>query len=67
MPIHSRSIWHSWQPINFILVLDDFRIKYTGMQHEQYLLELLQQVYDMSINSIGTLYHGITLTLDYTK
>ena len=59
--------WHAWQPITFILIVDDFGIKYTALQHTQYLMESPQQDYNLDIDWSGILFCGITLTWDYTK
>ena len=39
-------LWrHEWRPIQFVLVVDDFGIKYTGWQHAQHLLSTLNKYY----------------------
>ena len=36
-------LWiHEWRPITFTLCVDDFRVKYTGAQHANHLLAILQ-------------------------
>ena len=66
MPIHF-GVMVAWQHITFVLVIDDFGAKSTGLQHAHYLMELLQQDYVLVINWNGTFFCGITLTWDYTK
>jgi hypothetical protein len=39
-------LWkHKRQPINFSLVVDDFRVKYIGKEHAQHLLQTVQKYY----------------------
>ena len=59
--------WHACWLISSVLIVDNFGIKYTGLQHAQYLVESLQQNYVLALNWSGTLFCGITLTWDYTK
>ena len=48
-------------------MVDDFGINYTGLQHLQYLLETLQQFYNLAMYWSGMLFCNITLTWDYDK
>ena len=49
----------------FLLVVDDFGIKYTRLQHATYLLDTLKNYFELSIDWSGTLFCGIALTWDY--
>jgi len=56
---------HTWRPISFTLVVDDFGVKYVGEEHAQHLLKVLQQHYEVSTDWEGAKYIGITLDWDY--
>ena len=49
----------------FILVADDFGIKYTSQKNALYLLKCLRQLYRLIIDWKGKLYIGLTLQCDY--
>jgi hypothetical protein len=49
------------------LVVDDFGVKYVGKEHAEHRITVLQQHYETSIDWMGLLYCGITLTWDYEK
>ena len=36
---------HSWRPISFILVVDDFEVKYVGKEHADHLVRVLKEHY----------------------
>ena len=60
-------LWkHDTPPIQFVLVVDDFGIKFVGKQHADHLLSALKIHYkDVSVNWDGDLYCGITLKWNY--
>ena len=58
---------HTWRPISFTLVMDDFGVKYIGKEHVHHLLQVLRQDYEIEEDWEGTHYLGITLDWDYTK
>ena len=59
-------LWHHmWQPISFLLVVDDFGIKYNGIQHATYPLNILCEHYEISMDWGGTLFCGIHFKCDY--
>jgi hypothetical protein len=61
---------HTWCPISFTLVVDDFGVKYIGKEHVHHLLQVLRQDYKIEKDWEGTryrMYLGITLDWDYTK
>ena len=46
---HTPGIWkHILCPIQFTLLVDDFGIKYIGIQHVQHLLNALKETYEIS-------------------
>ena len=61
-------IWsHKGRPIQFVLIVDDFGIKYVGKQHALHLLKILEQNYEITTNWEGFFFqeytlHGITMT-----
>ena len=66
---HTPGYWrHTWRPIDFTLVVDDFGVGYKNNEHALHLLQTLRQYYEaVSVNWTGTLYCGITLKWDYGK
>jgi hypothetical protein len=52
---------HTWQPIWFTLVVDDFGIKYVGKEHALHLKSALQSYYPLSTDWTGNHYIGIHL------
>ena len=66
---HTPGYWrHTWRPIDFMLVVDDFGVGYENNKHALHLLQTLHQYYKaVSVNWMGTIYCGITLKWDYSK
>jgi hypothetical protein len=61
-------LWrHSWRPIAFTLVVDDFGIKFTGDTHAHHLIKSLKEHYEVTIDWKGELFVGIKLKWDYDK
>ena len=58
---------HKWIPIEFTLVVDDFRVKYIGKQHTNYLIEVLKKHCEISEEWEGSKYYGLALDWDYAK
>ena len=58
---------HTTRPIQFMLTVDDFRVKYVGKEHAHHLISTLRQHYDVEEDWDGTLYCGITLNWNYVK
>ena len=55
-------LWtHIWRPVKFTLVVDDFGVKFTGLQHENHLEKTLEQLYDITCDWEGSKYVGINL------
>ena len=59
-------LWkHVWRPVQFTLVVDDFGIKFTGLQHANHLRKTLEKHYDVTCDWEGSKYVGIDLKWDY--
>ena len=41
-------LMHEWRPIQFMLVEDDFGVKYMGEEHAKHLVEVLEKHYEIS-------------------
>ena len=50
-----------WRPVKFVLVVDDFGIKYEGLKHANHVVEMLKEYYEVSIDWGGTLFFGVTI------
>jgi hypothetical protein len=65
---HSHGLWtHDTRPISFLLVVDDFGVKYVGREHAEHLMTCIRKNYDISSDWNGTAYCGLTLDWDYKK
>jgi hypothetical protein len=64
---HTPGLWsHTFCPICFALVVDDFGVKYGGCEHAEHLLQALCRNYEaVSCNWNGELFCGITLKWNY--
>jgi hypothetical protein len=61
-------LWkHNASDLMFMLVVDDFGIKYTNTADAEHLIATLKQLYAISEYWTGTKYCGLTLAWDYTK
>ena len=59
-------IWrHTWRPIIFCLLVDEFGIEYVGKQHALQLKQALTEHYKITNNWKGYLYSGINLEWNY--
>ncbi len=52
---------HEWHPITFFLVVDNFRVKYTGEEYAQHLLQTVQKYYMCSFEKEGERYCRLTI------
>ena len=51
---HTPGLWkHTWCPITFALVVDDFGIKHVVKEHAQHLLQALQEHCEVSVDWEG--------------
>ena len=61
-------LWkHECQSLQFILVVDDFGVKYVGKEHTLHLKQTLEGNYKVTTEWDGTRYIGITLDWDYKQ
>ena len=59
-------LWrHTWRPIMFCLLVDDFGIEYVGERHALHLKSVLEKHYEITLNWKGDLYSGINLEWNY--
>jgi hypothetical protein len=56
---------HDWRPISFALCVDDFGVKYVGIEHAKHLLQTLNKHYTTSHDWKGERYLGLTIAWDY--
>ena len=56
---------HSWRPISFTLVVNDFGVKYVGKEHADQLVRFLKEKYEISEDWEGKKYIGLTFDWDY--
>eukprot|EP00804_Cyclotella_cryptica_P005330 CCRYP_020410-RA/>CCRYP_020410-RA protein AED:0.19 eAED:0.19 QI:0/-1/0/1/-1/1/1/0/760 len=57
---------HDWRPIAFALCVDDFGVKYVGIEHAKHLLHALNTHYTTSHDWKGDRYLGLTIW-DYPR
>ena len=55
---------HTSRNIAFSLVVDDFGVKYTKREDAEYLIRVLEQEYECSVDWEGKLYLGMTIDID---
>ena len=61
-------LWtHEGRPINFTLCVDNFGVKYTGEQHANHIMAILQEHYTISHNWSGSRYLGMEIDWDHTR
>ena len=59
-------LWkHTTRPIQFILVVDNFRVKYTSRNDANHLIDTLKKHYDVYVDDTGHEYVKINLNWDY--
>jgi hypothetical protein len=64
---HTAGLWkHETRDITFLLVVDDFAIKYTKRTDAEHLLQALQTGYKMSVDWDAERYCGLILKWNYT-
>ena len=60
--VTTPGLWkHTWRPIKFCLIVDDFGIKYVGEKTAHHLRAVLQEHYDISEDWNGTRFAGLDL------
>ena len=61
-------LWrHKWSPIQFLLIVDDFGIKYVGNQHALHLLKILDKNYEITADWEGKKFVVIDLAWNYNE
>lgn len=59
-------LWkHTFRPIYFTLIVDDFGIKFTNIKNTMHLIKTLKKWYEIEVDWTGSRYAGITLKWDY--
>ena len=59
-------LWrHTWRPVQFVLIVDDFGVEYVGKKHADHLLSVLKEHYEMSEDWDGAKFAGIDLEWTY--
>jgi hypothetical protein len=65
---HTPGLWlHKTRPISFMLVVDDFAVKYVGKHHAEHLRSARLRTYELTTDWTATVYSGMTLKWDYDK
>jgi hypothetical protein len=65
---YTPGLWtHTWRPICFLLIVDNFGVKYVGKEHADHLISVLRQNYEVEVDKKGKKYGGIYLEFDYDK
>jgi hypothetical protein len=55
-------LWrHKWRPLQFCLIVDNFGIEYVGIEHFNFLLNLLKKYHDVQCNMAGDKLAGIAI------
>ena len=64
----TEGLWrHVWRPLTFTLVVDDFGVKFVGIEHANHLVKTLKKWYEVTEDWSGSKYVGVTLDWDYNK
>ena len=58
---------HDTYPITFALVVDDFAIKYVGIEHAEHHFTTLKLHYEIAVVMMGTKFCGLTIKWYYTN
>jgi hypothetical protein len=56
---------HKWCPIQFCLIVDDFGVKYVGIEHFNHLLDLLKKFHGVQFSMAGDKFAGINIQWNY--
>ena len=64
----TTGLWrHKWRPIKFVLIVDDFVIKYVRKQHTLYILKILEHNYEITAYREEKKFAGIDLAWYYDE
>ena len=66
---HTPGLWrHTWRPISFCLVVDDFGVKYIRKENANHLIQCLRNHYqEVDIDWKGNRFCGVHLDWDYNQ
>jgi hypothetical protein len=65
---HTPGLWkHIWRPVTFTLVVDDFGVKFVGIEQLKHLIASLKKFYEIELDVTGAKYCGITLEWAYNN
>jgi len=64
---NTGTLKHKWQPTTFVLIVDDFGVKYVGKRHAEHLLTTHQDHYTVTTNWTGSKFADIDVAWDYNK
>ena len=66
---HTLGLWcHTWRPLSFCLIVDDFGVKYISKEHADHLIQCLCNHYqEVDIDWDGKRFCGVHLDWDYDK
>ena len=56
---------HGTHPISFTLIVDDFGVKYMKKEHDDHLIGVLEEFYEVEQDRKGKTHYGIILNWDY--
>jgi hypothetical protein len=63
---HTHGLWkHKTLPVWFSLIVDDFGIKYIGLNNTEHLMASIKKNYDISSDCTGSAYCGLNIDCDY--
>ncbi len=61
-------LWsHKWRQVQFILIVDNFGVKFVGEEHTLQLKQTLKENYKVTLEWDGQRYIGIALDWDYKR
>ena len=61
-------LWkHTWRPIQFALIVDDFGVEYIGKQHAKHPARVLEQHHEITQDWEGKKFAGVNLQWNYAK
>ncbi len=64
--VSTPGFWrHKWHPIQFSLIIDDFGVEYVGIEHFNFLLNILKKYHGVQFNMAGDKLVGIIIKWDY--
>ena len=65
-PATTPGLWrHVWRPVQFILIVNDFGVRYVSRKHADHLLRILNQHYEISEDWEGNFFAGNDLSWNY--